>query len=131
MGVAIKFRKGTADEHASFTGEAAEITVQSDDDAGDPWSLRVHDGLGGVGHHIPAATEVATLTNKTLDDVVLEGTLKDSSGNLLGTISGGKIVFGAGALTLDTPFIIDQGTTKALEIMIARVARKNQMILGD
>ena len=131
MGVAIKFRKGTADEHASFTGEAAEITVQSDDDAGDPWSLRVHDGLGGVGHHIPAATEVATLTNKTLDDVVLEGTLKDSSGNLLGTVSGGKIVFGAGALTLDTPFIIDQGTTKALEIMIARVARKNQMILGD
>ena len=131
MGVAIKFRKGTADEHASFTGEAAEITVQTDDDAGDPWSLRVHDGLGGVGHHIPAATEVATLTNKTLDDVVLEGTLKDSSGNLLGTISGGKIVFGAGALTLDTPFIIDQGTTKALEIMIARVARKNQMILGD
>ena len=131
MGVAIKFRKGTATEHTTFTGEAAEITVQSDDDAGDPWSLRVHDGLGGVGHHIPAATEVATLTNKTLDDVVLEGTLKDSSGNLLGTISGGKIVFGAGALTLDTPFIIDQGTTKALEIMIARVARKNQMILGD
>ena len=133
MGVAIKFRKGTADEHASFTGEAAEITVQSDDDAGDPWSLRVHDGLGGVGHHIPAATEVATLTNKTLDDtVLLDGmTLKDDSGNLIGTISGGKIVFGAGSMTLDTPFIIDQGTTKALEIMIARVARKNQMILGD
>ena len=131
MGVAIKFRKGTATEHTTFTGEAAEITVQTDDDAGDPWSLRVHDGLGGVGHHIPAATEVATLTNKTLDDVVLEGTLKDSSGNLLGTISGGKIVFGAGALTLDTPFIIDQGTTKDLEAMIARVARKTQMILGD
>ena len=38
MGVAIKFRKGTATEHTTFTGEAAEITVQTDDDAGDPWS---------------------------------------------------------------------------------------------
>ena len=131
MGVAIKFRKGTATEHAEFAGEAAEVTVQTDDTAGNPWSLRVHDGLGGSGFHVPARTEVATLTNKTLDNVVLSGTIKDSSGNLLGTIVGGKIVLGTGALTLDTPFIIDQGTTKALETMINRVSRKNQMILGD
>ena len=130
MGVAIKFRKGTATEHASFEGAAAEVTVQTNT-TGLPWSLRVHDGDGGSGYWVPATDDVATLQNKTLKNMVLEGTLKDTSGNLLGTISGGKIVFGAGALTLDTPFIIDQGTTKALEIMIARVARKNQMILGD
>ena len=129
MGVAIKFRKGTAAEHASFEGAAAEVTVQTNT-TGNPWSLRVHDGDGGSGYHIPATADVATLTNKTLENVVLSGTIKDSSGNLLGTISGGKIV-GSGALTLDTPFIIDQGNTKALETMIARVARKNQMILGD
>ena len=131
MGIAIKFRKGTEAEHANFNGEAAEITVQTA--TSNPWSLRVHDGGGGAGYHIPTATQVATLTNKTLDDVVLlDGmTLKDSSGNLLGTVLDGKIVFGTGAVTLDAPFIIDQGTTKALETMIARVARKTQMILGD
>ena len=132
MGVAIKHRKGTADEHASFAGLAAEVTVQTND-TGLPWSLRVHDGDGGSGYHIPAVDSEVTLTKKTLDDVVLLNgmTIKDSSGNLLGTVSNGKIVFGTGAVTLDAPSIIDQGTTKALETMVARVARKNQMILGD
>ena len=130
MGVAIKFRKGTAAEHASFEGEAAEVTVQTNT-TGLPWSLRVHDGAGGSGYWVAGIDDVATLQNKTLKNMVLEGTIKDTSGNLLGTISGGKIVSATGALTLDAPFIIDQGTTKALETMIARVARKNQMILGD
>jgi len=130
MGVAIKFRKGTAAEHVDFAGLAAEVTVQTNTST-NPWSLRVHDGEGGSGYWVAGVDDVATLTNKTLDDVVLSGTIKDTSGNLLGTISGGKIVLGTGALTLDAPFIIDQGTTKALETMIARVARKNQMILGD
>ena len=132
MGVAIKFRKGDLSDHQSFAGAEAEITVQTDA-AGSPWSLRVHDGLNGIGHHIPAVDSVATLENKTLNDVVLlDGmTIKDSSGNLLATVSGGRLVSAPGALTLDASFIIDQGTTKALESMIARVARKNQMILGD
>jgi hypothetical protein len=132
MGVAIKFRRGTAAEHATFEGQAAEVTVQTNTST-NPWSLRVHDGVSESGYWVAGVDDVATLTNKTLDDVVLlDGmTLKDSSGNLLGTVSGGKIVFGPGAITLDAPFIIDQGTTKALETMIARVARKNQMILGD
>jgi len=130
MGVAIKFRKGTADEHVSFNGAEAEVTVQTNTST-NPWSLRVHDGSGDEGYWIPATTDTATLENKTLKNVVLEGTVKDTSGNLLGTISNGKIVSATGALTLDAPSIIDQGTTKALETMIARVARKNQMILGD
>jgi len=129
MGIAIKFRKGTEAEHANFNGEAAEITVQTA--TSNPWSLRVHDGGGGAGYHIPTATQVATLTNKTLTNVVLDGTIKDTSGNLLATVVGGKLVLGSGALTLDEPDIIDQGDTKDLEVMIARVARKTQMILGD
>ena len=130
MGVAIKFRKGTAAEHASFEGEAAEVTVQTNTST-NPWSLRVHDGENASGYWIAGIDDVATLQNKTLKNVVLEGTIKDTSGNLLGTVVGGKIVLGTGRLTLDEPDIIDQGSTKDLEAMISRVARKTQMILGD
>ena len=130
MGVAIKFRKGTATEHASFEGEAAEVTVQTNT-TGLPWSLRVHDGDNASGYWIAGVDDVATLQNKTLKNVVLEGTLKDTSGNLLGTVVGGKIVLGTGALTLDEPGIIYQCSTKDLEAMISRVAIKTQMILGD
>jgi hypothetical protein len=130
MGVAIKFRKGTAAEHASFAGLAAEVTVQTGT-SGNPWSLRVHDGLGGSGHHVPATTDVATLTNKTITDVVLTGTIKDNAGNTLGTISNGKLVMSAGAITLNAPNVIDETGTVALETIISRIARKNQMILGD
>ena len=130
MGVAIKFRRGTATEHASFEGEAAEVTVQTNT-TGLPWSLRVHDGENASGYWIAGIDDVATLQNKTLKNMVLEGTIKDTSGNLLGTVVGGKIVLGTGALTLDEPDIIDQGSTKDLEAMISRVARKTQMILGD
>ena len=130
MGVAIKFRRGTADEHASFEGEAAEVTVQTNTST-NPWSLRVHDGDNASGYWIAGVDDIATLQNKTLKNVVLEGTIKDTSGNTLATISGGKIVLGTGALTLDEPDIVDQGSTKDLEAMISRVARKTQMILGD
>ena len=130
MGVAIKFRRGTATEHASFEGAAAEVTVQTNT-TGNPWSLRVHDGLDASGFWIPGEKDVATLEYKTLKNVVLEGTIKDTSGNTLATVSGGKLVLGTGALTLDEPDIVDQGDTVDLEAMVARIARKTQMILGD
>ena len=130
MGVAIKFRKGTATEHASFEGQAAEVTVQTNT-TGLPWSLRVHDGDNASGYWVAGVDDVATLQNKTLKNVVLEGTIKDTSGNTLATVVGGKIVLGSGAITLDEPDIIDQGSTVDLEAMISRVARKTQMILGD
>jgi hypothetical protein len=130
MGVAIKFRKGTATEHASFEGQAAEVTVQTNTST-NPWSLRVHDGDNASGYWIAGVDDIATLQNKTLKNMVVEGTLKDTSGNTLATIVGGKIVLGSGAITLDQPDIIDQGSTVDLEAMISRVARKTQMILGD
>tara|TARA_B100001250_G_scaffold269545_1_gene232609 strand:+ start:4551 stop:4946 length:396 start_codon:yes stop_codon:yes gene_type:complete len=131
MGVSIKFRRGTASEYSAFNGAEGEVTVQKSDSVGDPWSIRVHDGQGGAGFHIPTETQTATLSNKTLNNVVLSGTIKDTSGNLLGTVVGGKLVLGQGALTLDEPAIIDQGDTKDLEAMVARISRKNQMVLGD
>ena len=47
MGVSIKFRRGTAAEHTSFTGAEGEITVLQSDSSGDPWRLKVHDGTSG------------------------------------------------------------------------------------
>ena len=129
MGVIIKFRRGTATEHTTFTGSEGEITVLKSDDEGDPWRLKVHDGT--TSYTIPTIDSTDIVTNKTLTNVVLDGTIKDTSGNLLGTITGGQLVLGAGTLTLDQPDIVDQGTTKALELMVSRVSRKTQMILGD
>jgi len=51
MGVAIKFRKGTADEHVNFDGAKAEITVQTNTST-NPWSLRVHDGSSAEGYWV-------------------------------------------------------------------------------
>ena len=67
MGITIKFRRGTASEHAQFSGAEGEVTVQ-EGATGKPWDLRVHDGLGGSGYLVPSATSEATLENKILDD---------------------------------------------------------------
>ena len=131
MGVAVKFRRGTSAEHSTFAGSEGEVTVQKSDASGDPWDLRVHDGLGGAGHLVPSADSVATLENKILNDSKFTGTISDNSGNTIATITGGKLVFSSNTTTLDTPSIVDQGSTVPLEQMVARVARKNQMILGD
>jgi len=131
MGVAVKFRRGTASEHSTFAGSEGEVTVQKSDASGDPWDLRVHDGLGGSGHLVPSADSVATLNNKVLNNSKFTGTISDNSGNTIATITGGKLVFSSNTTTLDTPSIVDQGSTVPLEQMVARVARKNQMILGD
>ena len=131
MGISIKFRRGTATEHATFTGAEGEITVQESDDSGDPWNLRVHDGLGGSGHLLSSDASVATLTNKVLDDAKITGTLSDNSGNTLATVQSGSLIFEPGTMTLEDPNVVDQDVTKPIEQMIARIARKNQMILGD
>ena len=131
MGISIKFRRGTATEHETFTGAEGEITVQESDSSGDPWNLRVHDGLGGGGYLVSSDTSVATLTNKVLDDAKITGTLRDNSGNTLATVQSGSLIFEPGTMTLEDPNVVDQDVTKPIEQMIARIARKNQMILGD
>ena len=132
MGISIQFRRGTADEHATFDGAAGEITVQ--DNSGETntaWDLRVHDGDNASGYLIPSATSVAKLTNKILESVKLTVNISDNSGNLIATVTDGVLVFESGAITLDAPTIVDQTVTVPIEQMVARIARKNQMILGD
>ena len=129
MGVSIKFRRGTATEHNSFTGSEGEITVLKSDNSGDPWRLKVHDGT--TSYTVPTIDSADSLTNKTMTNPKWSGTISDTSSNILATVSTGKITFASGSVALDSANAIDQGTEKTLEAMIARIARKNQMILGD
>lgn len=47
MSTQIRWRRGTAAQHATFTGAAGEITVVTDE-----YSLRIHDGITAGGHPI-------------------------------------------------------------------------------
>ena len=129
MGVSIQFRRGTATEHTTFTGSEGEITVLKSDDEGDPWRLKVHDGTAS--YTIPTIDSADSLTNKTMTSPKWSGTISDTSSNSLASIAGGQIVFADGSVILNNADVTDQGVTKTLEAMMARVARKNQMILGD
>ena len=131
MGVSIQFRRGTDSEHNSFTGSEGEITVLKSDVAGDglPWRLKVHDGTAG--YIVPTIDSADSLTNKTMTNPKWSGTISDTSSNILASIQGGQIVFSSGAVILENADVNDQGVTKTLEAMVARIARKNQMILGD
>ena len=129
MGISIQFRRGTATEHTTFAGSEGEITVLKSDDSGDPWRLKVHDGTAS--YTIPTIDSVDSLTNKTLTNQKWSGTISDASSNLLATVGTSKITFASGVVTLDSAKVIDQATEKTLEAMMERVARKNQMILGD
>ena len=129
MGVSIQFRRGTATEHTTFTGSEGEITVLKSDDSGDPWRLKVHDGTAS--YTVPTIDSADSFTNKTLTNQKWSGTISDASSNLLASVGTSKITFASGAVTLDSANVIDQATEKTLEAMIARIARKNQMILGD
>jgi len=129
MGISIQFRRGTATEHGTFTGSEGEITVLKSDASGDPWRLKVHDGTAS--YTVPTIDSTDSFTNKTLTNQKWSGTISDSSSNLLATIGTGKVTYASGSVVLDNAYAIDQGTEKTLEAMMERVARKNQMILGD
>ena len=60
MSTQIKHRRGSAQEHLSFTGANSEITVDTDD-----YSLRVHDGVK-VGGHKVAKQDSLDETNNNL-----------------------------------------------------------------
>ena len=131
MGVSIQFRRGTADHHDNFTGSEGEITVlqSAEEPDGEPWRLKVHDG--NEGYTVPTIDSADILTNKTMTSPKWDGTISDTSSNALASIAGGQIVFADGAVILNNADVTDQGVTKTLEAMVARIARKNQMILGD
>ena len=129
MGISIQFRRGTATEHTTFIGSEGEITVLKSDDSGDPWRLKVHDGTAS--YIIPTIDSADSLTNKTITSPKWSGTISDASSNLLASVGTSKITFASGVVTLDSANVIDQAAEKTLEAMMERIARKNQMILGD
>ena len=130
MGVSIQFRRGTAAEHATFDGAEGEITVLEADVADSPWRLKVHDGDENS-YTIPTIDSADILTNKTITSPKWSGTISDASSNLLASVGTAKVTYASGSVVLDNAYAIDQGTEKTLEAMMERVARKNQMILGD
>lgn len=82
MAIEVRFRRGTATQHNSFTGANAEITVDTTNK-----TLRVHDGVtvGGIRlakyNEIALANGNATFANVTITNLILQ--------NVLGTQYGG------------------------------------------
>lgn len=77
MPTVVQFRRGTTAQNNSFTGAAGEVTV--DTQLG---TLRVHNGTLG-GNVLASIDAVQTLSNKTLSNVILTGTItaSGSAGN--------------------------------------------------
>lgn len=85
MPTVVQFRRGTTAQNNSFTGQAGELTV--DTQLG---TLRVHNGTTG-GNILASIDAVQTLSNKTLSAPVVTGTLSSSglintSGNVLAVV---------------------------------------------
>ena len=74
MATEVKFRKGTTAQSNAFTGAFAEITVDTTKQ-----TLRVHDAVTAGGSELVNLNAEQTLDNKTLNDLLLTGTLTANS----------------------------------------------------
>ena len=54
MAIQVKLRRGTANQHTTFTGAIGEVTVDTTND-----TLRVHDGALAGGHRLARFSEIA------------------------------------------------------------------------
>lgn len=75
MPTVLQFRRGTTSQNNSFTGSAGELSIDTDLDV-----IRVHDGSTPGGFAQVGATAAQTLTNKTLSNVVVTGTVTANAG---------------------------------------------------
>ena len=71
MAVQVQLRRGTSSQNDSFTGAAAEITVDTTNNR-----LRVHDGSTAGGHTVPSG-QLATAD--IADDAVTAAKLADTA----------------------------------------------------
>jgi len=106
MAYAVQFRRGTTAQHASFTGAAGEVTVNTDTN-----ELVVHDGTT-VGGHVIGTSNGSGGGASTLTDLnITDGT----SGQVLTTD-------GAGTFTFTTLSSGSSGSTNDLSTIISPAA---------
>jgi hypothetical protein len=75
MPTVLQFRRGTTAQNNSFTGAAGELSIDTDLEV-----IRVHDGSHPGGYPQVGQNAVQTLTNKTLSNVVVTGTVTANAG---------------------------------------------------
>lgn len=75
MPTVLQFRRGTTAQNNSFTGSAGELSIDTDLDV-----IRVHDGSHPGGYPLVGLNSVQTITNKTLSNVVVTGTITANGG---------------------------------------------------
>ena len=66
MAVEVKLRRGTANQHATFTGAIGEVTVDITND-----TLRVHDGVLAGGHRLAKHSDISSAGANTGMDLTL------------------------------------------------------------
>jgi len=82
MATAIQRRRGTTTQHASFTGLAGELTVDTDLN-----TLVVHDGSTAGGHRLAKYTEVVAAASGDITEVVAGSGLTGGAASGSATIS--------------------------------------------
>lgn len=82
MATAIQRRRGTTTQHASFTGLAGELTVDTDLN-----TLIVHDGSTAGGHRLAKYTEVVAAASGDITEVVAGSGLTGGAASGSATIS--------------------------------------------
>jgi len=134
----VKFRKGTAAEHATYTGEATDLTVDTTFN-----TIRVHDGVTAGGHRlakhedipvlsalgealIPSATDSFDLGTPSMrwNDLYLSGTKIGLGVNTIKTEADGSIQF------LDSADAPSDITAKGLKLGTGTDSRTIENIAG-
>lgn len=102
MAQEVRLRRGTADQHSTFTGAEGEVTVDTTND-----TIRVHDGSLAGGHRLAKYSELfdsgdTTLTgNTTITTLILSNVLgTEYGGTGLTSFTENGVMFGANTSSL-------------------------------
>ena len=103
MAQEVRLRRGTANQHSTFTGAEGEVTVDTTND-----TIRVHDGSLAGGHRLAKYSELfanlddATLTgNTTITTLILSNVIGiEYGGTGLTSFTENGVMFGANTSSL-------------------------------
>lgn len=115
MSITVKLRRGTTTQHSTFTGEEAEVTVDTTKDV-----VVVHDGVTAGGHPMAKASSLATVaTTGDYNDLI-----NTPSGTFLTSTDIGVTVQGYNANTVvDASYVhTDNNYTTAEQTKLAGIA---------